>query len=92
MSTWSMHALQDGPGQGSWAYNLAERLLPGTQGNSHAADAGCTGMQQDNFENLPSAHFTPGQPLSLPQCASEQVLSASAFRTYPPRVSNVPLT
>ena len=65
---------QEGPGQGNWAYNLAERLLPGMQGGLPAAEAAPAACAQRGFEYASSAAPDCGQPQPMPLEAAEQVL------------------
>ena len=65
---------QEGPGQNNWAYNLAERLLPGMQGGMPAAEAVPAACAQRSFGHASSAAPGCGQPQSMPLQAAEQVL------------------
>ena len=66
--------VQEGPGQDNWAYNLAERLLPGMQGGMPAAEAAPAACAQHDFVHTSKAAPGCGQPQSMPLQAAEQVL------------------
>ncbi|CAK0784157.1 hypothetical protein CVIRNUC_007360 [Coccomyxa viridis] len=70
--------LQEGPGQNNWAYNLAERLLPGMQGGMPAAEAVPAACAQRSFGHASSAAPGCGQPQSMPLQAAEQARVAYA--------------
>ena len=65
---------QEGPGQDNWAYNLAERLLPGMQGGMPAAEASPSACAQHGVVHTSKTAPGCGQPQSMPLQAAEQVL------------------
>ena len=66
--------VQEGPGQDNWAYNLAERLLPGMQGGMPAAAAAPAARAQHGFVHTSKAAPNCGQPQAMPLQVAEQVL------------------